>query len=102
MDSKFNLLRETITIDKFKNGNEIDFKDLYIFKGDRFFVDGKFDISGFQKAENMYMYIPAKSGHQTHTINNFITGELRRYVRFNTLERNFTKIKCKFFLKKVT
>ena len=39
------------------------------------------------------MYIPAKSGHQTHTINNFILGEFRRYVRFNTLERNFTKIK---------
>ena len=43
------------------------------------------------------MYIPAKSGHQKHTINNFILGELRRYVRFNTLKRNFTKIKCKFF-----
>ena len=43
------------------------------------------------------MYIPAKSGQQKHTINNFILGELRRYVRFNTLKRNFTKIKCKFF-----
>ena len=54
-------------------------------------------MSVFQKEENKYMYIPAKSGHQKHTIYNFILGELRRYVRFNTLKRNFTKIKCKFF-----
>ena len=43
------------------------------------------------------MFIPANSGHQKHTINNFILGELRRYVRFNTIKRNFTKIKCKLF-----
>ena len=43
------------------------------------------------------MYIPAKSGHQKHTINNFILGELRRYVRFNTLKRNFTKINVNSF-----
>jgi hypothetical protein len=71
--------------------------DLLVFKGERFYVDGKLGVSIFQKEENKYMYIPAKSGHQKHTINNFILGELRRYVRFNTLERNFTKIKCKFF-----
>ena len=46
---ELNLLRETITIDKFKYGNKIDFMDLYVFKGDRFFVDGKFDVSVFQK-----------------------------------------------------
>ena len=96
---EFNLLRETITIDKFKYGNNVDFMDLFVFKGERFYVDGKLDVSVFQKEENKYMYIPAKSGHQKHTINNFILGELRRYVRFNTLKRNFTKIKCKFFKK---
>ena len=73
--------------------------DLYVFKGDRVFVDGKFDVSVFQKAENKYMYIPAKSGHQTHTINNFILGELTRYVRVNTLEENFVKIKREFFIR---
>ena len=34
-----------------------------------FYVDGKLDVSIFQKEENKYMYIPAKSGHQKHTIN---------------------------------
>ena len=94
---EFNLLRETIPIDKFKYGNAVDFMDLYVFKGNCFFEDGKLDISVFQKEENKYMYIPANSGHQKHTINNFILGELRRYVRFNTIQRNFAKIKCKFF-----
>ena len=70
----FNLLRETITIDKFKYGNDVDFMDLFIFKGERFYVDGKLDVSVFQKEENKYMYMPAKSGHQKHTINNFILG----------------------------
>ena len=47
--NKFNALRETITIDKFKYGNEVDFMDLLIFKGDNFQDNGKFDISVFQK-----------------------------------------------------
>ena len=79
---EFNLLRESITIDKFKYGNQVDFMDLFVFKGDSFLDNGKFDISVFQKEENKYMYIPATSGHQQHTINNFILGELHRYVRF--------------------
>ena len=96
---EFNLLRESITIDKFKYGNRVDFMDLFIFKGESFSENGKFDISVFQKEENKYMYIPASSGHQQHTINNFILGELRRYVRFNTIKKNFLKIKRKFFIR---
>ena len=95
--NEFNLLRESITIDKFKYGNRVDFMDLFIFKGESFSENGKFDISVFQKEENKYMYIPASSGHQQHTINNFILGELRRYIRFNTTKKNFLKIKKKFF-----
>ena len=58
---EYNKLRETITIDKFKYGNEVDFMDLLIFKGDNFLDNGKFDISVFQKDVNKYMYIPATS-----------------------------------------
>ena len=94
---EFNLLRESITIDKFKYGNQVDFMDLFVFKGESFLDNGKFDVSVFQKEENKYMYIPATSGHQKHTINNFIIGELRRYVRFNTIKKNFLKIKRKIF-----
>ena len=58
--SEFNLLRDSITIDKFKFGNEVDFMDLYIYKGNDFSLFGKLDISVFQKEENKYMYIPKK------------------------------------------
>ena len=61
--SEFNLLRKTITIDKFKFGNEVDFMDLFICKGEEFLRNGKLDISIFQNEANKYMYIPSKSGH---------------------------------------
>ena len=95
--NQLNLLRDTVTIDKFSYGDCVEFVDLLIFRGDDFEISGKFDISVFQKEENKYMYIPAKSGHAKHTITNFIIGELKRYVRYNTLKRNFLKIRNKFF-----
>ena len=76
--SEYILLCDSIAIDKYKIGNEVDFMDLYIYKGDDFYSFGKLDISVFQKEENKYMYIPMKSRHQKHKIHNFILGELRR------------------------
>ena len=73
------MLWETITIDKFKYGNEVDFMDSFVFKGDRFYLDGKFDIAVFQKEENKYIY----SGY-------------RWYVHFNTMEKIFIEIKWIF------
>ena len=90
--SEFNLLHETITIDKFI------WSILWnVFKGEDCYSFGKLDISVFQKEENKYMYIPSKSGHQKHTIRNFILGELRRYVRICTHEISFVQITNKFF-----
>ena len=90
------MLRETITIDKFKYGNDVHFMDLFIFKGERFYVDGKLDVSVFQKEENKYMYIPAKSGHAKHTIKNFIRGELKRYVRWTPSKVTILKSEINF------
>ena len=70
---------------------------LFIFKGDNFQDDGKLDVTVFQKDINKYMYIPATSGHQKHTINNFILGELTRYVRFNTLGKKNLENKTEVF-----
>ena len=39
------------------------------------------------------MYVPAKSGHTKHTIKNFILSELKMYVRYNTVEHIFFKIR---------
>ena len=69
--------------------------DSFIFRGDDFAETGKFDISIFQKKDNKYMYIPAKSGHAKHTIKNFIFSELKRYVRYNMVKNNFQKIQTK-------
>ena len=44
------------------------------------------------------MYIPYKSAHPRHTIKNYVLGELKRYVRINTEELNYQKIKNSFFL----
>ena len=43
------------------------------------------------------MYIPKKSGHVTHTIKNYVLGELKRYIRYNSLTLTFFKIRTKFF-----
>ena len=47
------------------------------------------------------MYIPFRSFHQRHSIKNFtiVWGELKRYVRFNTEEKIFKKLKTRFFLR---
>ena len=58
--SEFNLLRQTITIDKFKYGNEVDFMDLFIYKREEFFISGKLDISVFQKRKTNISTFRAK------------------------------------------
>ena len=45
------------------------------------------------------MYIPYRSFHQRHTIKNYVWGELKRYVRYNTEEKNFKKLRVCFFLR---
>ena len=43
------------------------------------------------------MYIPYRSFHQRHTIKNYVWGKLKRYVRYNTEEKNFNKLRTRFF-----
>ena len=90
---------ENVFIEKWEFGNHIAFMNLYIYKGNKFFIDGTLSIKVFQKPENKYMFIPFKSAHPRHTIKNYILGELKRYVRINTEEFNFLKIRNKFFLR---
>ena len=60
----FNLLVESIKIDKFQYGSKVEYMDLVIFKGNRFYQKGLFDIKIFQKEQNLYAYIPQKSNHK--------------------------------------
>ena len=50
--SQFNSLRKTITIDKWSFGNHVEFMDLYIYKGDKFYTSGILDFKIFQKDIN--------------------------------------------------
>ena len=43
------------------------------------------------------MYIPQKSGHVSHTIKNYVLGELKRYIRYNSQKLSFLKIRTKLF-----
>ena len=71
--------------------------DICIHKGEKFFSSGFLDFPIFQKEINIYMYIPQKSGHVSHTIKNYVLGELKRYIRYNSLKLTFLKIRTKFF-----
>ena len=73
--------------------------DLFIYKGYAFYEDGKLSVSIHQKETNKFMYIPYRSFHQKHSINNYVWGKLKRYVRYNTEEQNFRKLKTRFFVR---
>ena len=49
---QFNNLRQTITFDKWSFGNHVDFMNLYIYKGDKFYLSGILDFKIFQKEIN--------------------------------------------------
>ena len=71
--------------------------DLYIYKGNKLYDIGLLDFKIHQKEINRYMYIPYKSGHVSHTIKNYVLGEIKRYIRYNSLKLTFLKIRTKFF-----
>ena len=64
---EFNNLVKSIKIDKFKYGSRVEYMDLIIFKGNRFYQKGLFDIKIFQKEQNLYAFIQ-KRNHKKHTI----------------------------------
>ena len=75
---------------------------IYIYTKEIIFInDWILSIKVFHKPENKYMYCISllKSAHPRHTIKNYILGELKRYLRINTEEVNFLKIRNSFFLR---
>lgn len=58
----------------------VDFLDVTVFK-----FDGKVCFKTFQKAFNIYQYLPPFTFHNPACISGFIKGELIRFVRSNTL-----------------
>ena len=91
------MLRETIKIDNWTFGTRVEYMDLDMYKGSRFYECGIFDVGLHQKPENKFLYLPDNSGHDKHTISNYVCGELKRYIRENTKEIIFLAVKVKFF-----
>ena len=53
---EWNLLRESMKIDKCTFGRRVEYMDLDIYKGSRFFSCGKFDIQLHQKQQYKFLY----------------------------------------------
>ena len=86
-----------INIDKWTFGNHVEYMDTYIYKGEKFYSSGFLDFRIFQKEINRYMFIPQKSGHASHPIKNYVLGELKRHIRYNSPILYFLKKGLRFF-----
>ena len=53
------------------------------------FEERMFGIRLHQKPENKILYLPAKSGHESRTTSNYVSAELKRYIRSSSKETTF-------------
>jgi hypothetical protein len=66
----------------------VDFLDLTLTID----ATGRIICKTFQKAMNLYLYIPRMSAHPKSVFDSFIAGQIRRYWLQNTLHSDFTII----------
>ena len=65
----------------------INFLDVTIYKGQRFYANGILDLKIFFKPTNSFNYLHRQSCHSKHVFSGFIKGEAIRHIR-NTNEQN--------------
>ena len=63
-----------------------DYMDLFIYKSNSFYLDGKLSISIHQKEISKFLYIPFRfvSFHQQHTIKNIVLGRALCVLQFGS------------------
>jgi hypothetical protein len=61
--ASYNALHPNIRITWELSQSHVDFLDLHLFKGSRFFADGRLDTSVHAKNLNKYLYVPYSSHH---------------------------------------
>ncbi len=88
-----NKLHPKIKFEEKISSNSIDFLDLTIFKGRRYFTEGTLDFKVYSKPNNQFLYTPFTSFHPRHVKIAFIYGELTRYVRNCSNESDFLKLR---------
>jgi hypothetical protein len=94
---EFNELDPNIELTWTISTTSIDFLDLVIFKGERFYLSGILDTNIHQKQLNKYLYVPFNSFHTIRTKKAIITGELIRYIRSCSSQITYIDIKRKFY-----
>ena len=77
--------------------SSIDFLDLTIYKGSRFYTEGYLDIKPFFKSTNKFQYLQFNSAHPRNTFGSLIKGELTRLLRACTDPIEYNNIKGKMF-----
>jgi hypothetical protein len=60
-------------------GDKVEFLDIEIFKGQRFYKTNLLDSKIFQKQQCKYLYLPPSSFHCNSVFTSFVQSELRRY-----------------------
>ena len=90
--STFNSLVESIRIDKFTCGSRVDYMDLTIFKGNRFYQKSLFEIKSFRKKKSLRLHPTKKQSQKTH--HNFFLWSLSWKDKSNTILKNCVSWNC--------
>ena len=90
-----NQLHHTIKFTYELSETELTFLDITLYKGDRFDRNQILDVRTHIKPTNKQLHIHASSYHPPTTINAISKGEVNRYLRTNSDEREFQNMKQK-------
>ena len=92
---KINQIHPTIKFTHEISDTELTFLDVTLYKGERFQTTNILDLRTHIKNTNKQLYVHSKSYHPPSTIKAISKGETKRYLRTNSNETNFEKMKCK-------
>jgi hypothetical protein len=92
-----NMNAKSIRLDVTRSETAVNFLDLRIYKGVRFYQKGILDLSVHEKLLNAHLYIPFSSCHTPAMKGGFIITELMRYVRNSSDLQSFQKIRLDFY-----
>ena len=78
-------------------GESVVFLDITISKGERYKLNGRLDVSLYQKPANSYLYLPPSSHHTSAVFKFTIISELRRYRINCSADSDFSSYKSLFY-----
>jgi hypothetical protein len=94
---RLNSLHHKIIFDFVSHPTQAEFLDLFIYKGEQFDREGRFDLRVHQKKMNLYLYLPYHSYHTDAAKRSFIQTELMRYIRNSTHRADYIDLKHIFY-----